>query len=59
MGFLKQEYWSGLPFPFPVIHIPSENAEENEDSDSKLLISKNVMFYKKLVPSTVAFNYGY
>ena len=24
MGFLRQEYWSGLPFPSPVSHILSE-----------------------------------
>ena len=24
MGFSRQEYWSGLPFPFPVDHILSE-----------------------------------
>ena len=24
MGFSRQEYWSGLPFPFPVGHILSE-----------------------------------
>ena len=24
MGFLGQEYWSGLPFPSPVDHILSE-----------------------------------
>ena len=24
MGFSRQEYWSGLPFPFPVDHIFSE-----------------------------------
>ena len=24
MGFSSQEYWSGLPFPFPVDHILSE-----------------------------------
>ena len=24
MGFLRQEYWSGLPFPFPVDHILSD-----------------------------------
>ena len=24
MGFLRQEYWSGLPFPPPVDHVLSE-----------------------------------
>ena len=24
MGFSRQEYWSGLPFPSPVYHILSE-----------------------------------
>ena len=24
MGFLQQEYWSGLPFPSPVDHVWSE-----------------------------------
>ena len=24
MGFSRQEYWSGLPFPFPVNHVLSE-----------------------------------
>ena len=24
MGFLRQEYWSGLPFPSPVDHVLSE-----------------------------------
>ena len=24
MGFLRQEYWNGLPFPFPVDHVLSE-----------------------------------
>ena len=24
MGFSRQEYWSGLPFPSPVAHIPSD-----------------------------------
>ena len=24
MGFSRQEYWSGLPFPYPVDHILSE-----------------------------------
>ena len=24
MGFSRQEYWSGLPFPFPVDHVLSE-----------------------------------
>ena len=31
MGFSRQEYWSGLPFPSPVDHILStSNAEETE-----------------------------
>ena len=25
MGFSRQEHWSGLPFPSPVDHIPSQN----------------------------------
>ena len=24
MGFSRQEYWSGLPFPSPVTHVLSE-----------------------------------
>ena len=27
MGFSRQEYWSGLPFPFPVDHILSDSWE--------------------------------
>ena len=32
MGFSRQEYWSGLPFPFPVI-----KHEVSEESEAKLL----------------------
>ena len=32
MGFSRQEYWSGLPFPFPVI-----KHEVSEKSEAKLL----------------------
>ena len=28
MGFSRQEYWSGLPFPSPVDHILAETEEE-------------------------------
>ena len=28
MGFSRQEYWNGLPFPYPVDHILSEKARE-------------------------------
>ena len=32
MGFSRQEYWSGLPFPSPVdqVYAPTSNAEETE-----------------------------
>ena len=30
MGFSRQEYWSGLPFPFPVDHILSELSTKGE-----------------------------
>ena len=30
MGFSRQEYWSGLPFPFPVDHVLSELSTKGE-----------------------------
>ena len=30
MGFSRQEYWSGLPFPSPGTYIPKERQIENE-----------------------------
>ena len=32
MGFSRHEYWSGLPFPFPVDHILSELSTMNHSS---------------------------
>ena len=42
MGFSRQEYWSGLPFPFPPIKLPVVFFTELEQT-----ISQFVWIYKK------------
>ena len=45
MGFSRQEYWSGLPFPSPMwcfIYIKHFGQLENFNCDYKLIINLNI-----------------
>ena len=47
MGFSRQEYWSGLPFPTPVDHILSEGRKVMTNLDS-ILKSRDITLSTKV-----------